>query len=125
MIPPAVWEAMNAITPIESGGKYHARGPKTRYGYAHGRYQVLEGNIGPWTKRALGRAFTTEEFRNDPEAQDLTTAYIMTVELVRLGNIADVIAVWHSGAPLAGNDRCDVNMCTRDYVAMAMRSITR
>lgn len=111
---------MAAITHTESGGNYRAVGPPTPYGRAYGRYQVLAPNIAPWTRAALGRALTVDEFLADREAQDITTGYIMTLELIRhRGDIHDVIAVWFSGKPYAGNTRCDVNMCTPTYVALA------
>jgi hypothetical protein len=63
-----------AISSIESGspeGRYDLMGPATRTGdRAHGRYQVMGQNIGPWTKEALGRELTPQEFLANPEAQD-------------------------------------------------------
>lgn len=63
----------DAIAGIESAGSggYKAIGPQTKTGdRAYGRYQVMGANIPEWTKAALGRAMTPEEFAASPEAQD-------------------------------------------------------
>jgi hypothetical protein len=61
----------SAIASIESGGKYDALGPVTKTGdRAHGKYQVMGANIGPWSQEALGRKLTSQEFMADPKAQD-------------------------------------------------------
>lgn len=65
----------NAIAGIESAGSgdYSALGPVTKTGdRAYGRYQVMGANIPAWTKQALGREMTPEEFLADPRAQDAT-----------------------------------------------------
>lgn len=59
---------------IESGspeGNYSAVGPANKKGQrAYGAYQVMDFNIGPWTKEVLGREMTPQEFLNDRNAQD-------------------------------------------------------
>ncbi len=61
----------DAIASVESGGKYHLIGPTTRDGdRAHGKYQVMGKNVGPWTREALGREMTPQEFVANPEAQE-------------------------------------------------------
>lgn len=63
----------NAIASIESDGSggYAAIGPThSKLGRALGRYQVMEANIGPWSRAALGREVTPEEFLASPEIQD-------------------------------------------------------
>ncbi len=63
----------DAIASIESAGSgdYKALGPQTKTGdRAYGRYQVMGANIPEWTKAALGRAMSPEEFVASPEAQD-------------------------------------------------------
>ena len=63
----------DAIASIESAGSgdYSALGPQTKTGdRAVGRYQVMGANIPEWTKAALGRSMTPEEFAASPEAQD-------------------------------------------------------
>lgn len=63
----------NAIASIESAGSgdYGAVGPRHKtMGRALGRYQIMESNIGPWSKEALGREVTADEFMADPSIQD-------------------------------------------------------
>lgn len=63
----------NAIASIESrgSGDYTAVGPKNdKMGRALGRYQIMETNIGPWSKAALGREVSVQEFMSSPDIQD-------------------------------------------------------
>ena len=63
----------DAIAGIESAGSgdYAAIGPQTKTGdRAYGRYQVMGANVPEWTKAALGRSMTPQEFAASPEAQD-------------------------------------------------------
>lgn len=60
-----------SIANIESGGKYDLLGPVTRTGdRAHGKYQVMGANIGPWTKEVLGQELTPQQFLANPQAQE-------------------------------------------------------
>lgn len=62
-----------AIASIESAGSgdYAAVGPThPKMGRALGRYQVMEANIGPWSREVLGREVTPEEFMANPQLQD-------------------------------------------------------
>lgn len=61
----------DAISSIESGGKYDALGPRTKTGdQAYGKYQVMGANIPQWTKEILGVEMTPQQFIASPEAQD-------------------------------------------------------
>jgi hypothetical protein len=67
----------NAISRIESGGRYDLQGPVTSSGdRAYGKYQVMGANIPQWTKDALGRSMTPAEFLADPKAQDAVFDHI-------------------------------------------------
>lgn len=60
-----------AIKGIESSGNYNALGPLTGSGdRAYGAYQIMGANIGPWSKAALGRSLSIEEFLANPSLQD-------------------------------------------------------
>lgn len=69
---PQSWRS--SIAGIESAGQpnggYSAVGPETPQGRAYGKYQVMEGNIGPWTQEVLGKSMTPQEFLANPQAQD-------------------------------------------------------
>lgn len=63
----------DAIASIESAGSgdYSAVGPThPKLGRALGRYQIMEANIGPWSREVLGREVTPEEFIANPQLQD-------------------------------------------------------
>ncbi|MDE4621743.1 hypothetical protein [Sinorhizobium meliloti] len=63
----------DAIASIESkgSGDYSAIGPtNAKLGRPLGRYQVMEANIGPWSKEALGREVSVDEFLANPKIQD-------------------------------------------------------
>ncbi|MDW9908867.1 hypothetical protein GOB14_11815 [Sinorhizobium meliloti] len=63
----------DAIASIESkgSGDYKAVGPThSKMGRALGRYQIMEANIGPWSREVLGREVTPDEFMANPQLQD-------------------------------------------------------
>lgn len=62
-----------AIASIESAGSggHAAVGPThERLGRALGKYQIMEANIGPWSREILGREITADEFMANPALQD-------------------------------------------------------
>ncbi len=65
-----------AIAGIETGGNndYRAIGPVSlvngRPARPYGKYQVMDFNIGPWTKEVTGQEMTPEQFVKDPQAQE-------------------------------------------------------
>jgi len=63
----------DAIASIESAGSgdYKAVGPThPKMGRALGRYQIMEANIGPWSREVLGREVSPDEFMANPQLQD-------------------------------------------------------
>jgi hypothetical protein len=56
-----------AIIGKESGGNYRAVNPDSG---ALGIGQVMPENVGPWTKKYLGKSLTPQQFLNDNAAQD-------------------------------------------------------
>lgn len=63
----------DAIASIESkgSGDYNAVGPtNAKMGRALGRYQIMEANIAPWSREALGREVSADEFMANPQIQD-------------------------------------------------------
>jgi hypothetical protein len=60
-----------AISAIESGGRYDELGPVTKTGdRAYGKYQVMGENIPEWTRAALGRSLTPQQYLSDTAAQE-------------------------------------------------------
>jgi hypothetical protein len=61
----------DAISGLESGGKYDAVGPATKGGdHAYGRFQVMGANIPQWTQQFYGKSLSPQEFLANPQAQD-------------------------------------------------------
>lgn len=118
---------MAAIGHVESSGNYRAVGPTTRDGNrAYGKYQVMDFNIGPWTRQALGRTLTPAAFLADSAAQDTTVRVELQRLLARWGNAADVAAVWFSGRPLqqSANDRDITGTTVTEYVGRVLEAMT-
>jgi len=58
---------VSAIAGKESGGNYRA---VNRSSGALGKYQIMPGNVGPWSREILGRTVSTSEFLRNPQLQD-------------------------------------------------------
>lgn len=69
---PDLDQAGNAIGGMESGGRYDAVGPPAtpKGNRAYGKYQVMDFNVGPWTKEVLGTEMSPQDFLANPQAQD-------------------------------------------------------
>lgn len=65
---------------------------------AVGAYQVMTANIASWTKQALGKSLTREQFRNSKEAQDKVARYIIGGYYKKYGP-EGAAAMWYSGQP--------------------------
>lgn len=71
MSPPGATGAQgNAIGKIE--GDYNSVGPPadSKGSRGLGKYQVMDYNVGPWTKEALGQELTPQQYLASPQAQD-------------------------------------------------------
>jgi hypothetical protein len=111
-------DAMRRIARNESDGSggYKAVGPKItnpksmyKGQRAIGKYQVMQGNIGPWSKEILGRSVTPTEFYNNPALQEKIVAGKMQQIYKKYGNWADVASVWFTGGPRStGANKKDV-----------------
>jgi len=94
----------DAIAAVESrgSGNYSAIGPTTGTGdHAYGRYQVMGANIPAWTKAALGKSLTPEEFLASPQAQDAVFQHQFGSLISKFGNANDAASAWFTGRPLA------------------------
>ena len=101
-----------AIANIESRGSggYGALGPFTKKGdRAYGRYQVMGDNLPSWTKEALGRQLTPDEFLADSQAQDKVFDHFFGKSVEKYGNPLDAASVWFTGRPVnAGKSSADI-----------------
>jgi len=120
-------QAKQGVSRVESGGNYGAIGPdvkrKDGVDRAYGKYQVMGANIPSWTKQALGRSLTPQEFLNDKDAQEAVFEDQFKRNIAKYGSLEDAVSVWFSGRPLAQATKAgarDVNMGVQDYVGKVM-----
>jgi hypothetical protein len=97
----------NSIAKIE--GDYSSVGPaaNAKGQRAYGRYQVMDFNIGPWTKEVLGREMTPAEFLADPAAQD-AVFQAKFGQLVAKHGPQKAARAWFTGNPDAPDTARDV-----------------
>lgn len=101
----SIEKTMAAIGQYESGGNYKAIGKTTSSGdKAYGKYQVMGANIPQWTKEALGKSLTIQQFLNDPKAQDAVAKYKMGGYLAKYGTLEDVATAWFAGPGAVGKN---------------------
>lgn len=102
----------DAIASIESAGSgdYAAVGPThPKLGRALGRYQVMEANIGPWSREALGREVTPDAFLADPKLQDAIFDAKFGGYVKQFGSPEAAAQAWFGGPGGVGKtDRKDV-----------------
>lgn len=84
---------VNAIAGKESGGNYRA---VNRSSGALGKYQIMPGNVGPWSKAALGRRVSTREFLNSPQIQEAVARYMLKKYYNQYGAAGAAVA-WYAG----------------------------
>lgn len=99
---PDTQQALSALKTIESSGRYTIVGPThPRYGRALGAYQIMEANLPQWSREALGREVTPQEFLSNPQLQDQIAAYKFQQYTDKYGNPQDAASMWLTGKPLA------------------------
>src|SRR4029077_10169707 len=103
--------AKRAIAAIESGGNYKAIGRKTKAGnQAYGKYQVMDFNIPSWTKAALGKSLTPQQFLADAAAQEKVFEHKFSQYIQRYGSAENAAKVWFGGPGALTNPTAkDVN----------------
>ena len=88
-----------AIAQQESGGNYGAVNSRTG---ASGKYQIMPGNIGPWSQQYLGRRVSVDEFRRNPQLQDQLARAVLKSYYDKYG-ARGAAAAWYSGSPKKAN----------------------
>lgn len=68
---------------------------------AMGAYQVMPGNLPQWSKEALGREVTEEEFMESREIQDRIFLHQAMKSLRKNGNVDDIASIWFTGQPVS------------------------
>jgi hypothetical protein len=113
-----------AIIGKESGGDYSAVNPDSG---ALGIGQVMPYNVGPWTRKYLGRELTPQQFLRDPRAQDAVVngRFNDMLEDQRKAGyrgeqaIRRAAAVWYSGQAGLWNDTKRQSTNGRSYPSIA------
>lgn len=90
----------DAIAAIESRGSGDYNAVNKTSG-AVGRYQVMPQYVPQWTKEALGKPMTTDQFKASPSAQDAVFDKRFGGYLSKTGNPNDAASMWRTGQPLA------------------------
>lgn len=100
-----------AIAAIESrgSGDYAAVGPRHKtLGRPLGRYQIMEANIRPWSRKHLGFEITPEQFLANPQYQDAIFDGEFAGYVKKYG-LEGAAQAWFGGAGAVGKtDRKDV-----------------
>ena len=119
--------ALGALGDVESlgSGGYQALGPVVKKGMykgqrAHGKYAVMPGNIGPWTKKHYGKELTPAEFLQNEQAQDIVAENELMANWEKYGSIEDSVSVWFTGRPLSqatAEGAADQNINAVEYLA--------
>lgn len=118
--------AIGALGDVESlgSGGYQALGPIIKTGMykgqrAYGKYQVVEGNIGPWTKKYYGKKLTPSQFLQNEQAQDIVAENLLMSNWEKYGSIEDAVSVWFTGDPLKeaeARGAADQNVTVPEYL---------
>ena len=117
---------MQALGKYESGNKYNIKGVTVTKGSykgqkALGKYQVMQGNVKDWSKDAIGREISEEEFLSNPGLQDQIVKHRLSVIAGKYKNPEDIASVWFSGRPAKNNNaKDDNNTSVNSYVNSVM-----
>jgi hypothetical protein len=84
---------VSAIAGKESGGNY---GAVNRSSGALGKYQIMPGNVGPWSQQILGRRVSTSEFLRNPQLQE-SIARGKLLEYYKKYGAAGAATAWYAG----------------------------
>lgn len=114
---PGLIPTMQSLSQIESNHNYKSVGPQTHGGIALGRYQIMSSNLPSWSKAAIGREVSQQEFLSSPALQDNIAAYQIS-NIMKTNSPANTASVWFSGRPAdqAGNSSDALGTTVPQYV---------
>jgi len=94
----------DGIAKIETGGfeakgrdPYSAYTPGRKGDAALGKYQIMTTNLPRWSKEALGKSISTQEFLKSPELQEKIAKFQMNKLNDKLGDPSKVAGAWFGG----------------------------
>ena len=106
-----------AIREVETGGIADSKRYSTVNSIgATGAYQVMKANIASWTKEALGKSLTLEQWLGNREAQDKVAMYKLGKSQQKYDSWESAAAVWFSGQPNPNSSASDGGNTVRQYV---------
>ncbi|WP_245951307.1 lytic transglycosylase domain-containing protein [Phytoactinopolyspora halophila] len=108
-------QLMSAIAQQESGGNYNARNASSG---ALGKYQIMPSNVGPWSREAIGRAVSTEEFLNNPNIQESVARHQLHKYYRQYGARGAAIA-WYAGPGALKYNNGALNRPQGDYPSIS------
>jgi len=88
---------LNAIAKQESGSNYRAVNSSSG---ALGKYQIMPANIPSWSKEALGRTITPQQFLRNPNLQEKVAQYKLRQYYRRYG-AEGAAKAWYGGESAA------------------------
>ena len=107
-----------AIREVETGGIPDAKRYSTVNSIgATGAYQVMKANIPSWTKEALGKTLTLDQWLGNRAAQDKVALYKLGKSQKKYGSWESAAAVWFSGQPNPNSSASDGGNTVAQYVA--------
>lgn len=112
------------IREVESGGVKGDRYKVVNSIGATGAYQVMKANIPSWTKEALGRSLSLQEWLNSPSSQDKVAQYFLGKSQKQYGSWESAAAVWFSGQPNPNSRASDGGNTVREYVDKVGRAMS-
>lgn len=117
-----VEQLMAAIRSVETGGQKDPYRTVNGIG-AIGAYQVMYFNVAKWTREALGRTLTRDEFRNSNSAQDTVARYFLGKYMKQYGSWEEAAATWFSGSPNINSSASDGGNTVVQYIAKVRKAL--
>lgn len=100
---------LNAIASKESGGNY---GAVNKSSGALGKYQVMPANVASWSRAALGRSISPQQFLSSPDLQEKVAQAQLKRYFDLYGPQGAAIA-WYSGESKAKKFKAGKGVSTR------------
>lgn len=106
---PTIDKIANGIAAIESGGRYHITGPRSKRGdMPYGKYQIMGSNIPKWGAEAGYPGLTPSQFLASPKIQEDVARHQFAKIYSRTGDPTHVAGEWLGGPGWRSNKHADV-----------------
>lgn len=115
-------QLLYGVRMVETSGRSDGYSTVNSIG-AVGAYQVMKANIPSWTKEALGRSLTWQQFRDSPSSQDAVARYKLGKYYAQYG-AEGAASMWFSGQPNPNSKASDGGNTVRQYVDKVVKWAT-